>query len=155
MNTPRKNISPERKTAYYVGGVLSAIGIVMFFSNLAIFAANFGNFDNFESRGQTFVSLGFGGMFLIFIGKIVMKLGETGIAGSGVLLDPEQARKDLEPWSRMKGGMLQDTLEEVEVLQDLKDAIRAPASVIKVRCQKCSALNDESAKFCNQCAEPL
>ncbi|HZZ29232.1 MAG TPA: zinc ribbon domain-containing protein [Pirellulales bacterium] len=26
---------------------------------------------------------------------------------------------------------------------------------VKVRCQKCRALNDEAAKFCNQCGAPL
>jgi hypothetical protein len=155
MNTPRKNISPERKAAYYIGGAITAIGILLFFSNFVIAAANFGNFDNFEERGKMTVFRALGGMFLIVVGAVVGQIGKEGVAGSGVVLDPEQARKDLEPWSRMKGGMLQDTLEEVEVIQDLKDVIRPRAPVVKVRCQKCSSLNDESAKFCNQCGEPM
>jgi len=31
----------------------------------------------------------------------------------------------------------------------------APTAEVKVRCQKCHALNDESAKFCNQCGAAL
>jgi hypothetical protein len=26
---------------------------------------------------------------------------------------------------------------------------------VKVRCQKCEALNDEAAKYCNQCGSPI
>ena len=35
-----------------------------------------------------------------------------GLAGSGVVLDPEKAREDVEPWSRMAGGVVKDALDE-------------------------------------------
>jgi hypothetical protein len=44
-----------------------------------------------------------------------MRLGRAGVAGSGLKLDPQDARRDLEPWSRMTGGMLKDTLDEAGV----------------------------------------
>lgn len=39
-------------------------------------------------------------------------IGRRGLAGSGLKLDPEEARRDLEPWSRMAGGVVQDALDE-------------------------------------------
>lgn len=32
-------------------------------------------------------------------------------AGSGVILDPEKAKEELEPFSRMAGGMVKDALD--------------------------------------------
>ena len=73
-------------------------------------------------------------------------------AGSGVVLDPEKARKDVEPWSRMGGGVVQDALSEIEVVKKIEDRFDSPKpQVIKVRCRSCRMLNDETAKFCNQC----
>ena len=44
-----------------------------------------------------------------------MNLGRRGLAGSGAILDPGRARTDLEPWSRMAGGMAKDALDEAGV----------------------------------------
>ena len=55
------------------------------------------------------------GMVCIAAGQGLMKLGRSGTAGSGLKLDPEQARRDLEPWNRMAGGMLRDTLDEAGI----------------------------------------
>lgn len=44
-----------------------------------------------------------------------MGIGRAGLAGSGVVLDPQRAREDLEPWSRMAGGMVKDTLDEAGI----------------------------------------
>jgi hypothetical protein len=44
-----------------------------------------------------------------------MNIGSRGLAGAGVVLDPQQARKDLEPWSRMAGGMAKDALEAADI----------------------------------------
>jgi hypothetical protein len=85
----------------------------------------------------------------------MMNVAARGLAGSGVVLDPEQARKDLEPWSRMSGGMVQDALSEVEVVTKIVDRLESPEPRIKVRCQKCQALNDETAKYCDQCGSAI
>jgi hypothetical protein len=86
----------------------------------------------------------------------VRSIGARGAAGAGVILDPDQAREDLEPYSRMAGGMVKDVLEEADV--DLGRRHRDPeeeVEAIKVRCRKCRALNDEDARFCDQCGGPL
>ena len=55
------------------------------------------------------------GVVCITAGQGLMRLGRSGAAGSGLKLDPEQARRDLEPWNRMAGGMLRDTLDEAGI----------------------------------------
>jgi len=38
-----------------------------------------------------------------------------GAAGSGIVLDPERAREDVEPWARMAGGVVKDALDEAGI----------------------------------------
>src|SRR5262249_852674 len=127
----------------------------LFLSTFVTFMANFGNFDNFEDRARSEGFRSFGGIVLMMIGGFLMKVGAKGWAGSGMVLDPEKARKDVEPWSRMGGGVVQDALSEVEVVKKLEDRLDSPEPQVKVRCQKCQALNDEAAKFCNQCGSAI
>lgn len=155
MNTSKKQIPPERKALYYGGMGLIGIGLVLFLSTFVTFMANFGNFDNFEGRAKSEGFRALVGMALMMIGGFMMKVGAKGWAGSGVVLDPEKARKDVEPWSRMTGGVVQDALSEVEVVKKLEDRLDAPEPQVKVRCRKCQTLNDETAKFCNQCGSAL
>ena len=129
---------------------VSALGLLLFVSVFFTFMDDFGNFDNFEGRAKNHMTRSIGGMGLLIAGGFMIRLGRRGAAGSGLVLDPEQAREDLEPWSRMGGGMVNDALEEVDVLQDLKGEDK-----IKVRCRSCKALNDEGAKFCDQCGAEM
>ena len=131
--TPRKQIPPERKALYYGGMVLIGIGLLLFLSVFVTFMANFGNFDNFEGRARSEGFRAFGGMILMMIGGFMMNVGSKGLAGSGVVLDPEEGRKDLEPWSRMGGGMIQDALSEVEVAKKLGERLDQPPPVPVVK----------------------
>lgn len=155
MSDPKRQISPERKALYYGGMGLIGVGLLLFLSVFFTSAANFGNFDNFEGRVRSEMFRSIGGIILMAIGSFLMKVGAKGWAGAGVLLDPRQAREDVEPWSRMHGGMVDDALSEVELARRLGERFDSPPHEIKVRCRKCQALNGEEAKFCNQCAAPL
>lgn len=90
------------------------------------------------------------GVLLVGVGQGVSKVGARGLAGSGVVLDPEQARRDLEPYSRMAGGMLGDALDEAGV----KPTATA-GQVVMVRCRACSKLNEEDSRFCQECGQPI
>ncbi len=155
MSTPRRQIPPERQALYYSGRLLALVGIVLFVSTFVTGIANFGNFDNFEGRARSEGLRALSGMVLIVIGGFLSNVGAKGWAGAGVILDPEKAREDVEPWSRMVGGTAQDALSEVEVVGKLENSLEPPAPLVKIRCQKCEALNDESAKFCNQCGSAV
>ena len=106
---------------------------------------------------------GIGGMALMIFGGFLMNLGRHGAAGSGVVLDPKKARKDLEPWNRAAGGMANDALDEIELAKKLGKKLDEPTPpsaaplepAVKVRCRACKALNDEHAKFCNQCGAAM
>lgn len=154
---PQKQISPERKAMYYGGMALSGVGFLLFISNFFTFGSGFGSFEQHGNMMQQMACTGVGGMLLMIGGGALMNIGLKGWAGSGIILDPEQARKDMEPLNRMGGGMAQDALSEVEVVKKLEKHLdgEPAAQTIKVRCRGCQALNDEDAKFCKQCGGVL
>lgn len=168
MTSPRRKISPERKASYYAGMALLVVGLAVFAS--ALFAGptlqsrrlpdpsqpEF--FENAMKHQEEFgkgisgsMSRVFIGIGLLAAGGFLMRIGARGTAGSGLVLNPEKARQDVEPWSRMGGGMVQDALSEITNLPVIGKPDADLPSKVKVRCQKCRALNDESAKFCGQC----
>ena len=119
-NTPlsqmsQRNISPERQSLYYFGMILAGIGFLLFLSTFLSFISHFGDFTDFDGQAKSGGMRAFGGVICIGIGQFIMRLGRSGVAGSGLKLDPQEARRDLEPWSRMSGGMLKDTLDEAGV----------------------------------------
>lgn len=95
--------------------ILAGVGLLLFSSTFVSFISHFGDFTNFEGRTKSGGMRAFGGIICIGIGQFIMRLGRSGVAGSGLKLDPQEARRDLEPWSRMSGGMLKDTLDEAGV----------------------------------------
>lgn len=145
-----KQISEGRKAAYYIGMGLILIGALSFASTFVTFAMHFGDFNNFESHAKSEMFRAFGGMALIIIGSLIRAAGAAGLAGSGAVLDPERAREDLEPYSRMVGGMVKDALEEVKPGAGAK-----PEKVIMIKCPSCGKLNEEDSKFCQECGKQL
>jgi hypothetical protein len=157
---PARDIPPERRTLYHFGQVLGLVGLLLFLSTFFSFAAGFGNFDGFEARTRSIMFRAIGGIVLMMVSGGVMNVAARGLAGSGMLLDPQRARREQEPWTRMQGGMLDDAIDEivpggVERVIDRLAPGEPGAEVIRVRCPKCRALNDEHARFCNQCAATL
>ena len=114
----QRRIPTERKVLFYGGMALSAVGLLMFLSWFVALAASFGNHDSSAADWvpKQFM-ITFAGMILMAIGKGMMHVGSKGLSGAGIVLDPEQARRDVEPWSRMSGGMLNDALSEVDAVQ--------------------------------------
>jgi hypothetical protein len=177
QSQPNYQVSSGRKVAYYAGLICMGVGLILFLSvfysaisNFGGFSTNFGDcvtngtgstsnqFKNVSecsnSVMQNFanpfirVPVAFG---LMILGMILTVIGRAGLAGSGFLLNPKQARTDLEPFNRSTGGMIQDALEEIPAIQNLGGV----QQVVKVRCQNCNALSDEHAKFCGQCGKPI
>lgn len=145
-----KQISEGRKGAYYFGTGLMVLGGLLFGSVFVSFAMDFGDFSNFEGKVKSGMFRAFGAMVLLGLGGFIRGIGARGLAGSGVVLDTEKAREDLEPYSRMAGGMVKDVLEEADV------NLRAePEKVIMIKCRSCGKLNEEDSKFCQECGEKL
>lgn len=156
VETTSEDISPARQKLYYGGLMLMIVGGVLFGSNFVIMPLTMmsetdrWDFDA-HRRGMGFFALrGIGGMALMIIGGILRGIGARGWAGSGLVLDPERARQDLAPYSRMTGGMVDDALGEVDLSR-----VSLGQPVVKVRCRQCQALNDEHAKFCSQCGSAM
>ena len=158
MTDPNRNLSDERKAAYYAGMIISVIGFLTFGS--VFVSGAIGEFSNFESDTRSMAVRAVVGMGMMIVGAIVMSVGSRGLHGSGVLIDPQRQRKDLEPWARMQGGMADDALSEMKTLEKIADRLAdgrddEAKPEVKVRCRSCSALNDEAANFCNRCGSKL
>jgi len=153
MSNSPPEIGDGRKLLYYGGMIASGIGLLLF---LSVFLTLGQNMDPQQGPAmmRSFAVRAVGGMLLMIVGQAVQRMGARGLAGSGVILDPQQARKDVEPWTRMAGGMANDALSEVDLARRLASGPAAEPAV-KVRCPGCRALNDETAKFCDQCGASL
>jgi len=99
-------ISESRKAAYSFGLVMIVTGVLFCFGAIAygMLSVATRNFPNVVMVFLPFLI----GMGLFIGGGVLRSIGARGIAGSGLKLDPEEAREDLKPWSRMAGGMLKD-----------------------------------------------
>ena len=131
--------------------LLIIIGGILFISVLFTGIAHFGDFSDFEGRTRDEGTRAIIGMVLMIIGGIIRGIGSHGLAGSGAILDPEQAREDLEPYSRQVGGMVKDVLDEADI--DLGN--RSAEKVVVIKCQSCGTLNDEDAMFCKGCGKKI
>ena len=140
-------ISTRRKVLYYGGGLLmvAGIGSCMFHVGWGML----GGFEDPELKERFFV-VPFTSMVIAIFGGWLKEIGGKGLAGSGLILDPDRARKDLKPYSKMAGGMLEDALEN----RDLSQSV-SPGETIKIRCRPCGWLNDEESNFCHECGKPI
>lgn len=160
-----REISEDRKFYHSVGMGLIVLGLLLFFG--AVFQGiqkemhREEDFNKWIQAGSPFESapdrhLGPSpaalmiGFVLIAAGAITRGIAAQGIAGSGLVLDPKRAREDLEPHSRMVGGMLSDALDEAKLHLGAE-----PEQVVMIRCRTCSHLNPEESKFCNECGSEL
>jgi ribosomal protein L40E len=139
-------ISSGRKTLFYAGRIMMGIGLVLFLSVFVTVAFS----DPLQLVDSNPMGPGIIGFIMIFVGTLISGVGAAGKAGSGMILDPEQAREDLKPFSRQAGGMLNDALQAA----DLKEHLSAK-EIVKVRCRSCGELNDEHATFCKKCGERM
>jgi hypothetical protein len=147
---PKRDVSPERKAAYYLGTAFQVVGLLLFLSVFVTGAMHFGDSSHFDAEVKSSAFRAFGGMVVAIVGGMIRKVGARGLAGSGVVLDPERARHDLEPYSRLAGGMAKDALDEAGVSFSAR-----PTEVVKLRCRACGALNEEDSKFCQECGKPV
>jgi hypothetical protein len=112
------------KSAFYIGTAMQVVGGLSFFSVFVTGAMHFGHFDNFAADARSSMARAVIGMGLLITGGFVKNAGRFGLAGSGLKLDPEEARKEVEPWARMGGGMLKDALDEAGI----STAAKTPAA---------------------------
>ncbi len=167
---PRREIPPNRKLLYYGGMAIMVCGFVVFATTFFI-GPEIGGGKNqpggmgfkedarathreFREGMKSKTTRAIFGVGLIAIGGFMRHVGARGAAGSGLLLDPKRAREDLEPWSRMGGGMVDDALSEVDLSSKLGRA-STPEREIMVRCSSCRTLNDEEAQFCDNCGKAI
>jgi hypothetical protein len=147
----KRQVSGERKAIYYVGMGLTLVGFLLFASFFVTILSFFGSFGpDIPSKMGGAAARAFIGFALIVVGGFISRIGLLGAAGSGVILDPERARQDVEPLARMAGGVIGDALDEAHV-----NLGQAQKERVVVKCRACGMHNDEDAKFCKECGQVL
>jgi hypothetical protein len=130
------------------------LGAILFLSTFISFAMHFGDFNDFETRTRSDALRALAGIVCLIVGGVVAGVGARGPAGSGLLLDPERAARDLQPFARMSGKLTDTAFSEMEtVRQTLADI--SGGGVREVVCRACQALNDESDRYCGQCGAAM
>lgn len=138
-----RKVSEGRQAIHYIGLALLLIGVLTFMSIFVSIAMNFGNFNNFDGQVRSFVFRAISGMGMMMIGTVLAIVGRVGLAGSGIVLDPEQAREDVEPWNRMAGGMAKDFLDEADIDLSGLGGGREPSPDFTDQLRKLHALREE------------
>lgn len=145
-------ITKQRKATYYIGMGMMVIGFLLFIS---VFFATARFMDNpFMYDRQPSFSSPIIGMILMMAGTFVMNIGAKGAAGSGLLLDPEKAREDLKPFNEAKGGMINDVVSNIDIIDNIGKS-HEEKEIIKIKCRNCGSLNEEDAKFCKSCGKEI
>lgn len=147
-------ISKERKITYYIGKGIMVIGVILFISvffSVASFMRD--PFRAFSGRMPFFLNAIIG-MVLMIVGTVISNIGAKGVAGSGLKLDPDEAREDLKPYNEARGKMINDVISNIDAIDNISKP-QQPKEVIKIRCRVCNSLNDEDAKFCKNCGAPI
>jgi hypothetical protein len=142
---PIRQITPQRKALYRAGQIIAVLGLLSFLSVFVTGALNFGDFTDFEGQVRSSALRAVGGMIMILLGMALLTVGAAGAAGSGLNLDPEKAREDLEPWARMQGGLKKAELDEMgidipKITAALTGATRAEAESLESRLRGLHAL---------------
>ncbi len=145
-------ITKNRKVTYYIGLGMILVGFILFMSVFFSVASSMN--DPFGNNTSNPFMNAVWGMILMITGTIVMNIGARGAAGSGLLLDPDKAREDLQPFNEAKGGMINDVINNIDVVGKITKNFEEK-EVIKIRCRSCGNLNDEDAKFCKSCGKEL
>lgn len=112
---PHRQLPPERKTIFYIGMVVGVIGFLCFISVFISAAMHFGDFSNFAQRARSEAVRAVLGIVMMIIASFLTRIGRMGMAGSGLNPDPEEARRDVEPWARMTGGVVKDAMDEAGI----------------------------------------
>lgn len=111
-----REISEGRKVLFVIGQILFILGLLSIgsaFVSVALITSDIADtMGHMRSVGPRFVA----GAAMFFLGRVMKGIGRAGLAGSGVILDPQRAREDLEPWSHMAGGMVKDGLDEAGIV---------------------------------------
>ena len=123
----KDDISSRRKLAYTLGLVLVIVGFLSFFVFFIYGALAMAGVVRFDPPVGVLLAPPVG-MLMIIAGFALRIVVARGTAGGGLVLDPQKAREDLKPWSRMGGGMLKDALEAAGISAGGKGDPDAPST---------------------------
>ncbi len=113
-----KQTSSERKGLYYLGMLVSLIGVLLFASVFLAGILHTGDSPDLKPHGRSEGLRAFFGIALAVAGGVLARVGTRGFAGSGIIIDPEKAREDIQPRPGAAGGAPKRGLDETSIDPD-------------------------------------
>lgn len=120
MRGPNRKFSEARKGIFFLGISLVAIGLVSF---LSVLVSALSTSSGFSNIGQLLQSIGLrsvGGITLMIVGIVLMRVGGREAVGVGMPSESKKVREELEPLSR-RAGVLTEALDEPGLDQPEQD----------------------------------
>ncbi|GIW89109.1 MAG: hypothetical protein KatS3mg108_3433 [Isosphaeraceae bacterium] len=166
MNRPDDVIEPSEKGpspiargrvwAVRAGLIGLMLGALLILGTIVEFALHFGDFHDFEARGQRLALQFVAGFVLIVAGQLSVWLGGTGLASALWHLDPQRVAGPLSGWARLSGRLTDEAFSQMKTVRETfknasLDADVPTEPVTLVRCRSCQSLNDETDQFCGKC----
>lgn len=145
-----------------IGIVFLVIGIPLVITGAILLGYQFMNFFSLsieEASQLGFMSIAFlgGGLFLVFIGIFALIMAhrrqitrymveETGMALGGV------SDQSLDGYGKVISKGTEAMASGIQQAGGLKINVETDEkTIIKIKCRECGTLNDEDAKFCDEC----
>jgi hypothetical protein len=159
-----EQIAELRRLIYHIGVVLITLGFLMILGTLFhVFSPG--------TRPAALPKLGKGAavpasgghdpaLFIldgvvIIVGAVVMKLSGS-VTHKALLVEKQEAAPMIKPESVLPDSAIDDSLSAASTSGEIVTPDdQQPASIVKIRCLNCHTLNDESAKFCSECGNPM
>lgn len=140
----------------FVGPAMAVVGTLFMIMGLVDFFSAFGGMHQPDKFWCLFV-----GMPLLGIGLSISKFAYMGAIARYMADEVAPVGKDVVNYM---GDGTTGTVRNLAAavgegfrsgMPHDQESAESSTPQVKVRCQKCHALNDESAKFCSQCGAPL
>lgn len=162
----KKDIHKRKRIIVKIIGFSVLIGgIIVLINGIIIMNKGDRMFGDFDAPWFETVSMGSGliagGMFMIIPSIFILAVTYMGRI-AGYMLDEvsktydSQHESDFERYEKIieesskRRATKENRAEEITSSEDMNSD-----QVVKVRCVLCGALNDDDAKFCDECGEPL
>ena len=155
MGAPRSQVSIERTIVYYLGWFLVPLGITLFVLAFFTSVADFGEWFGMDAQQTSLAVHALGGVLLAGLGGFLVSAGVRGWAERDSILDPRRAPGIGESRSAPSGGIARDAMADLDLPQTVRDRLDKEDLRLKVKCPKCRAVNQVTAKYCYACSARL
>ncbi len=134
MDASSKTFIQHDRQTFRIGFSLAAVGLVVLLSACLIAVLRWGGIGKFQPNMQLVGFAAIGGIVFAGAGFVVMIIGSMGTLGAGIDMQPE---------------------DEVRKFDTIRERYTPETRELVLCCVSCRSINEQQARFCNQCGTAL